>query len=173
MQVLWYYACHLSWLNMEPSSICLSVHLIDRESIVMKVWVMLVLADPPDRCWTRGHTHTHAVAHALWESRGMAEFTTPPHLSFSLSFAPTCSPASPLPSLLRSPLVPLCFVRTLKANTNQESSLVVHGMVLWIVTVGFHGFHQSVAQDKTRDLNVCLKTVGQMAWSPYSHNSLG
>lgn len=123
---------------------------------------MLVLTDPLDRCWTLGlslshaatHTHSHAVGVSMHKVRGVAEFTAPPHLSFSLSppFAPTCCPASPLPFFFSTFVGFSCFVRAVHSRFTVK--------FLRFVVAHFHCFHQSVTLDKTRDLDVCLKNGG-------------
>lgn len=143
-------------------------HRNDTQSVVISSWAMLVLADPVDRCWTLAVTQrTHTLTHTLWESRYTEseewQSSPLPHIClFHFPFAPTQSPASPLP-FFSSPLVAFSrrFVSTLKPTvTGEVHSRFMVGS-LRFVDVQFRCFHQTVTPDKNRYLDVCLKNVGQ------------
>lgn len=98
-------------------------------------------------------THSaHILAHTLWESQntagvgGVAEFTTPQHLSFSLTAVPSRSPASPLCCRLFS-----CFV----SSSDWWNPPVFAVEFLWFVVVQFYCLHQSKTPDDTTDLEEC------------------
>lgn len=164
----------LSCLNLHPSSICLPVHLIDTESVVISLWVMLVLADPPDRCWTRGlllsHTaHTYSLIRCgSLDTRSQRNGRV--HGSpASVFFAFPSHPHAVLPAhfLLRSCWF-LLFCLLAEANSNWFTRGSWLGF-LWFVIVQFHRFHQSITLDKTTDFDVCLKNVGQAGHKVCTH----
>lgn len=80
----------LSWSNLLPSSVSLTVHLADKESVVNKPVSDGVLADFLDICWARSLAVTYG-AHMLIDM-----------LCGSLYTVLFCFHASPLPFLLGS-----------------------------------------------------------------------
>lgn len=136
----------LSRLNLHPPSICVSVHLTATQSVVLSLWVILVLADPLDRCCTPGlsvsctaHTYSsHAVRVSTHSQRSGRVHGSPTSVFFpTRTHMQSCQPAS----FFFSTRVSFCCF------ASAVHSWFMVGFLRFVVIL-FHCFHQSATQEK-------------------------